>query len=71
VTLTVETERASTGEWVAEIPELPGCMVVEPTEAEALKKVEALAFRILADRLEHGEAGVEELSSVLLTRAAA
>lgn len=44
MTLTVELERAaSSGEWIAGIPELPGCMAVEATEHEALAKVEALA----------------------------
>lgn len=71
MTLTVEIEHARSGEWIAEIPELPGCMVVEPTEAGALVKVEVLAFRILADRLEHGEARPEDLGSIVLTRTAA
>ena len=72
MTLTVEIERSpSSGEWVAEIPELPGCMVVETTEAEALAKVEALAFRVLADRLENGEARADEMSVSFVTRAAA
>lgn len=65
MTLTVELERAaSSGEWIAEIPELPGCMVVEATSDEALAKVEALAFRVLADRLEHGEARPEALARI-------
>lgn len=46
--------------------ELPGCMAYGNTQAEALAKVKALALRVLADRLEHGEpvpAG-EELFSI-------
>ena len=40
MTLTVELERAaSSGEWIAEIPELPGCMAVEATEHEALARM--------------------------------
>ena len=72
MTLTVELERSpSSGEWIAEIPELPGFMVVEASEAEALAKVEALALRVLADRLEHGEARAGEMSVSFVTRAAA
>ena len=72
MTFTVELERAvSSGEWIAEIPELPGCMVVEASRDEAVAKVEALAFRVLADRLEHGEARPEEMSVTFVTLAAA
>ena len=72
MTLTVEIEKAaSSGEWVAEVLELPGCMVVERTKGKALAKVEALAFRILADRLEHGEARADEMTVSFVRRAAA
>ncbi len=71
MTLTVELEHASSGEWIAEVMELPGCMVVEASKAEALAKVEALAFRVLADRLEHGEAQPEEMAVSFVTTAAA
>jgi len=71
MTLTVELERAKSGEWIAEIPELPGCMVVERSERQALARVEALAFRVLADRLEHGEAKPEAMTVTFATRAAA
>ena len=71
MTLTVELEHASSGEWIAEVMELPGCMVVEASKAEALAKVEALAFRVLADRLEHGEAHPEEMAVSFVTTAAA
>jgi predicted RNase H-like HicB family nuclease len=72
MTLTVEIEKAaSSGEWVAEVLELPGCMVVERAKGRALVKVEALAFRILADRLEHGEAKAEEMAVSFVKRAAA
>ena len=71
MTLTVEIEHASSGEWIAEVMELPGCMVVEASKAEALARVEALAFRVLADRLEHGEAQPEEMAVSFVTSAAA
>ncbi len=71
MTLTVEIEKSESGEWVAEVMELPGCMVVERTEDKALSRVEALALRVLADRLEHGEARPEEMTVSFVTRAAA
>ncbi len=61
--LTIELEREDDGRWIAEIPVLPGVMVYGQTREEALALVEALALRVLADRLEHGEA-VPELSGL-------
>jgi predicted RNase H-like HicB family nuclease len=52
--LTIETEREDDGRWIAEVPELPGVMAYGATRDEAM--AEALAFRVLAERLEHGEA---------------
>ena len=54
--LTVETEQEADGRWIAEVPELPGVLVYGATENEAAAKAEALALRVLADRLDHGEA---------------
>jgi predicted RNase H-like HicB family nuclease len=53
--LRVEFDREDDGRWIAEVPELPGVMAYGLTQAEALAAVEALALRVLADRLEHGE----------------
>jgi len=53
--LRVETDREDDGRWLAEVPELPGALAYGVTEEEARQKVEALALRILADRLDHGE----------------
>jgi len=53
---TVELEREEDGRWIAEVPSLPGVMVYAETRDEAMLRVEALALRVLADRLEHGEA---------------
>ena len=52
----VEIEHEDDGRWIAEVPDLPGCMVYAETRESALSKVEAMALRILADRLEQGEA---------------
>ena len=51
----IEIEREKDGRWIAEVPDLPGVMAYGKTRAEAVSKVEVLALRTLADRLEHGE----------------
>lgn len=51
----IEIEREEDGRWIAEIPELPGVMAYGNSRNEAISKAEALALRVLADRLEHGE----------------
>ncbi len=61
--LTIDLEREDDGRWIAEVPALPGVMVYGQTREEALARVEVLALRALADRLEHGEA-VPELSGL-------
>jgi predicted RNase H-like HicB family nuclease len=59
----IEIEREDDGRWIAEIPELPGVMAYGNTRNEAISKAEALALRVLADRLEHGEE-IPELKEV-------
>jgi len=51
----VEIEREQDGRWIADITDLPGVMAYGRTRKEAVAKVQALALRVLADRLEHGE----------------
>ena len=53
--LTIETEQEDDGRWIAEVPELPGVLAYGATQDAAAAKVEALALRVLADRLDHGE----------------
>ena len=53
--LQIEVEREDDGRWLAEIPELPGVMAYGQTREEAISREKALALRVLADRLEHGE----------------
>ena len=53
--LTIETEQETDGRWIGEVPELPGALAYGATEEEAAARAEALALRILADRLDHGE----------------
>ena len=59
VDLSIETEREDDGRWIAEIVEISGAMAYGATIEEASAKVQALALRILAERLEHGEIGSE------------
>ncbi len=42
--------------------ELPGVLAYGETEQSALSRVQALALRVIAERLEHGEAGPDLLS---------
>jgi len=51
----IETDREEDGRWIAEVPELPGVIVYGKTRDEAINRVEALALRVIADRLDHGE----------------
>lgn len=53
--LKVEIEQEVDGRFIAEIPDLPGVMAYGQSREEALAKVEAIALRTLADRLEQGE----------------
>lgn len=71
MTLNVAFDREEDGRWIAEIAALPGCLVYAPSRDEALKKVEALALRVLADRLEHGEALPEDVNVSFVVSAAA
>jgi predicted RNase H-like HicB family nuclease len=51
----IEIEKEENGRWIAEVPDLPGVMAYGQTKDEAIRKVEALALRVLADRLERRE----------------
>ena len=57
----VELEREPDGRWLAEVPELPGVLAYGTSASDAQAKVQALALRVVADRLEHGEAGPDLL----------
>ena len=53
--LTIEVEQEDDGRWIAEIIEIPGVMVYAATQQQAISNVQALALRVIADKLEHGE----------------
>ena len=53
--LTIDLEQEEDGRWLSEVPELPGVLAYGQTREDAIARVQALALRVLADRLEHGE----------------
>ncbi len=57
----VETEQEADGRWIAEIPEISGAMLYGKTREQAIAHVEALALRVIAERIEHGEQQVEPI----------
>ena len=62
MTLRIEIEQEQDGRWIAEVPELSGVLTYGMTADEARARVQALALRVLAERLEHGEASAELLT---------
>lgn len=59
--LTIETEREQDGRWIAEVIGLPGVMKYGQTRTDAIGKAEALALRVLAERIEAGEEPLESI----------
>ncbi len=62
ITFKIEVEREEDGRWLAEVLELPGVLAYGENQEAAVSKVQALALRVVAERLEHGETGPELLS---------
>lgn len=62
--LKIELEREDDGRWIAEVTDLPGVLAYGASQEEAVASVQALALRVIADRLEHGEiqSGLTSLS---------
>ena len=59
VIFNVELERETDGRWLAEVPALDGVMCYGADRDEAVARVQALALRVIAERLEHREAPAE------------
>ena len=53
--LKIEIEQEEDGRFIAEVIDIPGVLAYGNTRQEAVAKVQALALRVLADKLEHGE----------------
>lgn len=66
---TLECEREDDGRFLAEVPELPGVLAYGKTADEAKAKAEALALRVLADRLDFQEAKAHNISFEVLVPA--
>ena len=58
----VETEVETDGRWIAEIPDLPGVLAYGSTEKEAVASAQALALRVLADRIEEQKEPAETVT---------
>ena len=54
-------DREEDGRWIAEIESLPGAVAYGATREEAQSKVEALALRVVADRIEVEQSTPEQV----------
>ena len=61
--LTIELDQEEDGRWIAEVVDIPGALAYGATPEQAKAKAKAIALRVLADQLEHGEA-MGDLSSI-------
>jgi predicted RNase H-like HicB family nuclease len=57
----IEFDREDDGRWIAEIPALPGVMAYGDSKHEAESKVQAIALRVIADRLERDQETLDHL----------
>ena len=62
MTFTIDLEREADGRWIAEVPDLSGVLAYGQTREEAVARVQALALRVIAERLEHAEVPAELLN---------
>ena len=62
LTFTIELEREDDGRWIGEVPGLAGVLCYGRTRDEAVARVQALALRVIAERLEQDEAPPELLT---------
>jgi predicted RNase H-like HicB family nuclease len=53
----IELEREHDGRWIVDVPDLPGVLAYGISRDDAIAHAQALALRVLADRIEHGESG--------------
>lgn len=59
MTFTIEIEREDDGRWLAEVSDLSGALAYGDSRDEAVARVQVLALRVIAERLEHREAPAE------------
>ncbi|MCI0743562.1 MAG: type II toxin-antitoxin system HicB family antitoxin [Gemmataceae bacterium] len=65
---TILLDRETDGRWIAEVPALAGVLVYGESRQDAIARAQALALRVLADRIEHGEEVPEVLENFLVTK---
>lgn len=61
----LQVEQEEDGRWIAEVPELAGVLAYGASSDEATVRAETLALRVIADRMEHGEAGPQSIRLLL------
>ena len=61
--LTIRLLRETDGRWIGDVAELPGVTMYGATGEEATLRAKALALRVIAEEIEHGElpAGADNL----------
>jgi predicted RNase H-like HicB family nuclease len=64
----IEVEQEEDQRWIAEVLDLPGVIAYGETRERAVAKAEALALRVIADRLDHGES-IPELDDLFVVSA--
>ena len=62
MTFQIEVDRETDGRWIAEVADLSGVLAYGHTRDEAMARVQALALRVIAERLENNEAPAELLN---------
>ena len=63
MTFRIATEQEANGRRLAEVDVMPGVMAYGTTRTDAVAKVQALALRVLADRMDHGEQCPDHLAT--------
>jgi predicted RNase H-like HicB family nuclease len=64
----IDIEKEDDGRWIAEVTDLPGVLAYGKSREDAIAKVEALALRVIADRIDHGE-NIPELDELFAVTA--
>lgn len=64
----IEIEREEDGRWIADVPDLPGVLAYGSTRERAVANAEALALRVIAERLENDEE-VPDMANLFLVAA--
>jgi len=62
--ISIVVGREEDGRWWADVESMPGVMAYGPTRESAIAAVRALALRVAADCIEHGEEIPEPFSKV-------